>query len=435
MKNLSEKLSFLKKHEDEVLPLVSDPQTKEALSSVDMSESQVEDTLERFETKIFSFENKNAETGSRIMLEASQPASRTAVEQILSKLSQHRDCKGITLITDNIAGSTFAEAHPEFTPERTVDELLLGDIPHTPDACLVFAEEPINSPSPMLLHSAKSIFGAKKLYLYITDTHISSNASSQFGEQQRRVMDTIDAILVPDEKTQTETATKLKFPVENIIVVGDPAIDKIKQEDQEKFRTEGRHLLNLDDQTTTLFYSGFPSSDYDEICANPELNLQTFSHTLTGMRLAAMQAPEQSFALVVRAHPRDSQKAALLNLLSTPVPKNLKLIDGNSINYQHVIYASDGIACIASSTEHQMGKYRGRKVLLVAYEGKNGSGDVTQAMYGEAPESFTEELYVDVILTSEDIVRTVSTLRPFSPAGLSDSTSSTDTITELLLKK
>ncbi|MEK7462340.1 MAG: hypothetical protein AAB618_02090, partial [Patescibacteria group bacterium] len=373
MPSWSEKLSFLKKHEDEVLPLVSDEETKDALTSLDVTESQIEDTLEQYETKVFNFENENVTDGVRIMLEASQPASRTAVEQLLATLSHDDQCKAITLLTDNIAGSTFAESHPEFSPERTEDDLLLSDITDTPDTCLVFAEEPKNSPAPLLLHSAKSIFGAKKLYVYISDQHVDARLASIFNKDKRETMDDIDAFLVSDDKTKVEVALTLNIPPENILVVGDPAIDKIYQEDKEQFRSEGRRLLGLPEGTTALLYSGFPSADYKHLMDNPELNLQTFSKTLEGMRLTAQESTDRLFALVVRAHPRDSQKEKLMGLLSEPVPPNLRLIDGGSVVYQHAIYATDGIICMASSTEHYMGKYRGRKVFIVAYDGEAGS--------------------------------------------------------------
>lgn len=386
-----EKLSFIKERAKDIKPTATDISAiTEVEKGRSVNEDRINAVLERYETKVLTYERPNAPVGAgKILLEASQPANYSVAARLINELMQDSRCAGITLLTDSASGQEFEKSSTPLRPVRSKDEPVMADIPIGPyDVALVF-DEPENTPQSVLLYSAKSVFGAKKLYFFL---------GGLAGEKTQRIlapdaspkMDTIDAIFVEDQLSKQLLCEMLHIPEKKIIITDSALIESLEPEKAESFRTVGREKLSVPDSAFVVLYAGFPSADLLPSGGSEDLNLHTYAETVEGVRIAARNDPSREYVLITRTHPRARNVEPSL-LAPSDLPANMRVMDGDGVSYDEDIYAADVICCNPFSSEVLLAAYRGRSVVVTAYGGDRQLGELCERAYGRNTMDFVNK--------------------------------------------
>jgi hypothetical protein len=375
----SDKLSFASRHKKEMDPLQIDHDLGRDIERGNMSDVRLDDALQRFETKILVYETENADA-PRVLLEASQPANYTILSPLIHELQHDPNCGGITLLTDNLAGQSFAHSLVEFSAVRKEGKPVAADIPAGPYNAALVLSDVENSPMQLLLHSAKNVFETKKLCFY--EVAIYGEQLREMVQSPKSHINPIDRIFAADEFTKDLICEGLDIPDEKILVAGSPLIDSINTENAEALRSAGRAKLGISERARVALYNGFPSIDFVPYGGESDLNIKTYQETLNGLIEAAQSQPEIEFACIVRTHPR-ARNTEILPNLPPNVPLNLLVVSGDMlVTYEEAVYASDVICCAVSSTETLLAAYRGRQAAVFAYPGEHQHGEINERLYG-----------------------------------------------------
>lgn len=392
---------FIERRKDDIVPSLNKEQADALASGQPLTHEQSQAVLEAFETKVFTWEAQDRRAESkRVLLEASEPAAYKTLKPLIERLERDEQCRGITLLTDNVSGKRFSEEreHFQFKQVRSNAEPVMADIPDSHDIVLILGE-PKDTPEKMLLYSGKSVFGAAgaKQYLYL-DGLMGGTTRTLFSEANATHMDQIDAVLVANEFAKELLQGAVPSLGDKITVVGSILLESLRDTlptpDREKqTRSELRQKLDIPDNAIAVLYAGFPSKDYAALGAraipgaSPEentLNQETFMRTAAAMQDAALTHLERQFALVVRTHPRAAGKD---NELEIPgdLPLNLRVVFANGPEYNHddmVNAVADIIACQSTSTETFLAPYRGRAAAVFGYGGQGMQAEIDEKIFG-----------------------------------------------------
>lgn len=409
-------MRFIRKHEAEIAPLLNVGQ--------DLSKGNTDRILETYETKVFVYKSpEERPDAQRVLLEASQPANYAIVKSLLQALVNDARCSGATLLTDNVAGKRFDTDASLRLQRKQNDHFVMADVPPGPYVSALAIDEPVNSATPFVLESAKSAFEAGRVYFW---------SLQLFDPRWKDSLGNADAILTTNDFTAALTRAVIGDPQKEIVQVGSPLIDAIDQDKEPLLRTEGRRTLGIPETATVVFHSSIVPGTFAMWGESPALNDTTFLQTIEGTIRAAQGNPDKEFVLLIRIHPR------MKNVYQFPpagdLPRNVRIVDGDSASYDEVVYASDVLCCNPLSTEVILAPYRGRRAIVLAYSGKGQLGEIIEGMYGKEAKAFLENnahaAYVDSPnALSRIIASSFGKIAPIPGPGRS----STDTVKEILL--
>lgn len=428
-----DKFGFIKKFESKIKPLL-DKEDRVRIDEDKLSTEEVESVLEKFETKILTYVNPDSSADAKqVLLEGSEPASLNVLKPLIEQLKEDKLCGGITLVVDSVTGQKLMESDT-LAQERSPEDPVLSDIQTDMDSALVFLEEMPDSPRQTLMHSAKSVYGAEKLYIHATGQFFTSQMIEMFSKDNREAMDEIDAILTGSQSGKEMIAEIFDFPEDKIIVVGDSTIDSIQQHPKEVLRAIGREKLGVDEDAIVLLYSGFPSSDESYSELDPQINEKTFTETIEGAIQAATDNSEKQFVVIARSHPRDPNGHKMLEDIPVHIPSNLTITPGLNLSFEEAVYAADGTACISLSVESYLSPYRGRHTIICAYEGEGLSGEIVEK---QTPPAVTKQRTLTkgtvIAHSAETIAKYLKDMRPFEPVKKPNEKPAITNITQLLL--
>jgi hypothetical protein len=357
------------------------------------------------------------------------------IHELLKNLAHNRLCRGVTVIADGIAAQKIADTLTDFTlSNEATSESVLADIGEIKaDVCLTFLEEPENSPLLPLLYSAKSILGAKKLYVYLNSPLLQSNFRDRLSGEHRQTMDEIDGIIVNSGAGALVAKEEFDFPEEKIFQTHNLVIEGISKQPMEELRARGREGLGLKDNQVTLLYLGFPSKPTENIGMDPELNVKTFKAVAAGAVHTAIQNPEKYYAVIVRAHPRDPDAHNMFDEIPLQIPDNLTFVTDNKLGFEEAVYASDGVISTPLSTEMELAPFRGRHSLICAFKGPGLTGDLLHNAYPPVLiDTINSAPSTNLIDSSETLASIFSDLKIFEPTN-SVENSTTQNISDILL--
>ena len=376
-----EKLSFVKEHAKDIQPTATDQSAiEDVMKERPVEKERIDALLERYETKVLTYERSDKVLGaSKILFEASQPANYAVAAPLIEELIKDPRCAGITLLADNVAGQQFEESDIPLRPIRSEGAPVMADIPAGPYEVALIFDEPANTPAPVLLYGAKSVFGAKKLYFFAGGL-IGEGTQHILAPDADQKMDAIDAIFVNDQLSKQLLCGMARVPEEKVIVTGSPLIESLEPEKAGMVRTAVREKLHIADSAFVAFYAGVVSADFKESGGESNLNMHTYKETLEGVQMAAEHDPAREYVLVVRTHPRAR------NIESLPVPSelpaNMRIVGGEDISYDEVVYAADVLCCNPLSSELLLAAYRGRTMAVFAYQGEHQFGQLCERIFG-----------------------------------------------------
>ncbi len=418
---------FIRKNKEFIKPLVRDPSEVDRVAEwgSQPSTEEVRALLERFETKVLLYKNEHAVPGSmRVLLEASQRTNFSIVHPLLESLAKDPRYQGMTLLTDNIAGSYFEKNDPELAPVRSEGEPVMADIPAGPYESALVIDDTENSPASMLLASAKSVFDAKRLYYF---------SLALFVPQERLSLDVVDAILTTDAFTAELTRSVLGKNSKNLIEIGSPLIEGLHPEEGDGLRTKARAALGISPEARVIFHSSVQDWAFNDYGGDARTTESAYEQTLAAIREAAMDDPSQEFAFLLRIHP------SMKNTYQFPappadLPPNLHFVSGDSVTYDEAIYASDLICCNPFSTEIITAAYRGRRALVYAYEGDHEFGSVLEHIYGkEGVRMLRGNTRAPLVTSTPELTKRIRAYEPIAPIPKPEG-SSVERIKEILLK-
>lgn len=414
---------FIKEHESEVDPLLDAEGKKvldhtETASSASEISSDIDTLLEKFETKIFVYENNEADPrAQRVLVEASQPATFKIVNALIGvgALQGDKRCREITLLTDNIAGKYFSDQEHSYSERglvRTGSGSILRDIPGPFDVALAM-EDTENSPVSLLLYGAKSVFQAKRFY-FMLPGFVGESTKMRFTADEIKNADELDGLIVGDDLAKRLVATTLHVPIEKIIVAGSPLLDGLDPEKGLVHRQAGREKAGIPLNAAVALFLGDRSQDYRAFGGDPDLNVKTFVRTLEGMTEAAHLHPDKQFALIVRPHPRAVDEQ-LLSLVGE-TPPNLAIVQNGALSFDEATYASDIICCNITSTETFLARYRGRTAGISMYQEKGLGGEIAHKIYNQTGlDMLRETKGISFISSAHDLAQQISDIDPTHP--------------------
>ena len=353
------------------------------------------------ETLVFFYDKKTA--GTRVLLEAAQPAAIPILSALVTRLVADIRCRSVCVLANNVAADALRNTIDEQKlPLVEIDKKpgIIEDIPGPFDAALGILGT-ANSPSQLVLFSAKSVFGCKKLYFVASGPSAPVLLVSTRGNR-----DPIDKIFVDDPvAAELHQADMPWVPAADIVPVGTALLDAICRADAATLRRLGRKKLGLADDDRVLLYTNFPGDGH------PSRSAKTLEETLAGVATAGMP-----FAVIVRPHPRmtPQELAACDSICDNSAVQVVK--DPLRASYEESIYAADAVACPAGSTYTVLAPYYGRTALVFAYAGEGMSGDIFRAVFPPSKAAALERIRgITVVHDSTAVARALKEARPFEP--------------------
>lgn len=379
-----DKTRFLLEHKDEIIPLL-DEREKAIMDRIqrdeDVSPQEVGELRRKYETRVYEFvKEKSDPCAKRVMLEASEPLAFNNVAPLMERMRSDPRCAGFTLLTDNYAGREIEKDERDrfsFLKEIKRGGLpVIADIQGDYDVGL-FLVEGANSSSSLVAFAGKNVFGAKKLFGFVTGWAGVGEKDSPFARSVNSAEIKVDAILCNDDLSRRIIESQLpNFPPENIIVCGSPVIDSLDFKRAKQYRTEGRAKLGIGENDFTVLYFGdissyYPKAGYE---VDEKVNEKTFVNLLEDFSKVAEEFPDKQFVLAVRPHPRDPDQAQLQELIKRNTRGNLKVVwaSGENVSIHEARYLADGFASICS-TENFIGPLIGRQSIFLGYGDRMGS--------------------------------------------------------------
>lgn len=395
MSDQKDRLRFLRDHATEIQPLLSDserdffdlllrngPGTKD--------NKAIDSLIEKFETKIFLHEKDNPAIGSqRILITANDGGAYTAASPMIRGLMNDDRCKAIGLLISGIAEKRAQTSHDNArfhnirsSGSENVIEEVLELTQEKPFDIGIGTVTSINGPESLLLYAGKSSLKLKKLYLILEGW---TSLGSSF-ENNTDNLDQLDGIFCNDQLAKKLVQKTLpNFPKEKIFTTGTGRLDSLELEKAEIYELQTRKRLGLDPETVVILYLGGISSIVSEIYDIDErIEEKTFEQTLDALSETARKNPDKNFALMLRTHPADPNKAEYLQIAKAKIlPNNVKFIDANSsLTINEASYAADLIASTCS-TENFSAHFRNRKGVFVAFDEPGLGYDLLKQTFGD----------------------------------------------------
>ncbi len=386
------------------------------------------------ETVLLVYEKKKP--GLRILMEAAEPASIGTIDALMRALQEDPRCGEICILANNIARDVFeSEIRSGVLKLRKINGEggIIENIPGPFDVGVAIVG-PQNSPAQLLLYSAKSVFGCRKLFFI--SGGLPGTVIEILNSQNSKNMDPVDALLVEDEFVAH--LYRIRLPQINpnrIIPTGTALTDEIRDEEGVLLRESGRVKLGIEQSSKTLFYSSFPGSDYERFGGSVDIALHTLAKTLAGAKQAAEDNKESRFVVIVRLHPRTSaeENRRQLSLCEGVWGENLRVIgDTTAASYKECLYATDIIGCMPTSTLASLSHYRGQKALLFAYSGKGQSEAMFERLSpGEERKVIAQIPGVVVVHSQDEIAREFGKADRIRPSTLPKGNSTVNILAQI----
>jgi len=456
---LNKKIEFIREHAEQIVPVLADEKEKEEvkklseLSAEDAGliagpeeEKSAEQILEKFETKIFLIDKKDGQfdpEAKKILFGVSHPLPFSILRPMLERLKGDSRCRSIGLMMDNVAGVNLEKLLSEWQmssdlaiksfkggktqqygeeAEGDKNYPVLADALKTAqdnpyDVALMFMEGR-DSPVSPLFFGAKSNFGAKKSYLMF-DGWTSITLSRYFLDNENS--EPIDGVFCNDELAKKILLAQLpQILPEKVFITGSPVTDSLEIDKAFQYRETGRRKLHLADGDLAILYLGDVSGglEYEAIGGIDSLyNEKTAQKTARALVSLAAKEPQKNYALLVRPHPRDPNKDALLKMAEEDLAPNLKILAAGreNVSMQEALYAADAIASIIS-TENFLAPLRGKKAIFLSYDDKGLGNDILSKMFGPALiKTISEDKNISFISSEAELVETMGQPEYFEP--------------------
>lgn len=431
------KLEYIARHEDEILPTSTHAETIKAIYELvqDVKEhhggvwrfvntakfpqpSIVEAILQEAETKVFVWSNPNADADAkRVVFTMDNPGAFAALMPLVFAFKRSARCRSIEIIANNFAAECIRENESGgwfgFTQVRSVNIAPGKPTPVLVDvlskgegsADIVFASTSAgtNGPETVALFGGKSNLGAKKLY-FVVDAWGGTNLA--LGNREH--MDDVDCIFCNDVFAKRITEKELPdYPSERIYATGTGQLDSLELECGAMLMHEGREKLGLDEETLAVLYVGDKSADYSSIMpgiADPDIAQKTFAQALKASIAVARAHPDNRYAVLVRSHPRDDREQELHEIeRSVSLPENLRMVPATRALYRNineVAYPADVIVSIMS-TENFKAPLRGRTAAFLGFAERGMGKDALERIYSSETLDAVREMPGLAIVSSQ----------------------------------
>ncbi len=381
MEKFNEKVKFIKKHEAEIKPLLEDAEFFDKMERGEKpNKEEVRNILEQYETHIYVFdkdEKECAKNAKRIIMEISETLAFLSSYPLIEALKKDKRCKAICLLTDNLGGQRFEkeEANKGFRKLRNENKTVLEEIPGSFDVALTCLEPP-NSPNSVLLSGAKSVFGAKKLYLF-SNNFFGIAGQELMSKNFRENIDKINEILCINEMVKRIIEKQLpEFSEKKIRITGSPLIDAVINDNKKKkeYAENAQKKLGINDKDKVVLYleGGLSEKKGDRM-----MDKKSCIQTTKIMIELAKQNSDKSFVFLLRPHPTDPEKEEFLNnALKLEKPANLKILPATkeSLSIQEAIYVAEDIVSV-NSTESFLAPLRKKRGVFLNFYKEEGENE------------------------------------------------------------
>lgn len=344
------------------------------------------------ETELFICKKNNPNPSARnVLFTVDNPGAYNALKPIIYALVEDDRCGNICVVSSGIASKNFGvDFRNRFTRAIKGRSSIIKDIETLlckPDIVICSVSE-MNGPEGIMLYGGKSVFGAEKLYLVCDGWGTPGSAF----RGNRKNMDMVDGFFCNDafaKRIICHHAPEVNS--KRVHFTGTPVIDTIEAEKADEYRQIVRQRFCLDEDVQVLLFLGDISDGYEKTFgSDPRINEITFEKTVMAMRLLAETHPTKKFAMLLRPHPRDTNKQEMYAVIERlSLPQNLIFIDANvsAIRMNEAAYGADVIASIAS-TENLLAPLRGRRAIYLGYKGDGLGGALLETVYGGEIMSF-----------------------------------------------
>lgn len=405
------KEQFAEDYAGEIKPLLLDV-GKDFFSRLaygNVPEDELNGVLKRFETKIYlqpKPEGQFDENAQKVLVTVADPGAFNVIGPLIDKMNGDQKVSEIAVITHGVSQDYFKKQFGDiFSAVNDPDKPILAEITSKfqPDVIVVSMSDN-NGPENFALFGGKSILGAKKLFVVVDGW---TGMGSAFRGDNIPRMDEIDGVFCNDELAKQVVVQSIpNFPQEKIFDFGTPTTDSVKSENGEELARLGRKKLSLDDETLTVLYGGGIQSDWiEKYGTNPKIEEISFQETVRSLIEAANLHPDQSYALLVRPHPRDPEKGEIFDTSNIDFPENIKVIpaDNSKVSFSEAVWAAD-VAVGIIGTENFKMHARGKKGIFLAFEGSNLGDYMLKKVLGEAVyNALSKNKDVTLIRSGEDL--------------------------------
>lgn len=393
----NERLSFIKKHSKEIVPITSESESLKVIDEAadfetipQVSPDKVEHILEEFETKVFVMEKPAAQSDQKkVLLEAGAPGAYAAIKPIIAALQKDERCGVIMSLTSGVATPYFQrDFGNDFSQIREKDKPVLADILEAvekrPVDVALATLSMKNAPESLVLYGSKGNLGAKKLFLVLESW---GQRLPDALSQNRHNLEKIDGIFCNDGLAKEIIKKDFPdFPPELIYSFGTPILDSLDSKHSDDYRKSFREKLGIDKKATVLAYFGgisWEAKDWYGAC--DDVDERTFQDTLWQVTQLAKSNPDRNFVFAFRPHPRDPIREEKYKIAKSAVlPPNLSFKDAAlPIFSNEVSYGAD-IILSTFSTENFLAPLRGRKSIFLGFSGKGMGRDLLENVYGKA---------------------------------------------------
>ncbi len=392
--NKEDKVRFIRQHAMEIQPILSDSEreTLDMLLGNDTAEDdkEIDAIVERFETKIFFHEKSIAlPEGKRVLISMNDNGAYTAASPIIKTLENDSRCCGIGLLVSGIAEKRFTD-HTEsrgFSPVTVPDSsnviTQVLELTHNkPFDIGIGTVTSMNGPESLVLYAGKSSLKLKKLY-FILEGWAGLGNSFTDGSQN---LDELDGIFCNDGLAKKVVQKTLpNFPENKIFVTGTGQLDSLELDKAETYESETRQKLELGPDTIAILYLGGISSIISEqYDADEKIEEKTFSQVLDAICTAAQHNPQKKYAILLRTHPADPNKAEYGAIAEDKsLPDNVRYIKADPpLTINGICYAADLIFSTCS-TENFKAHFRNKVGGFMAFDAPGMGYDFLQAMLGD----------------------------------------------------
>ncbi len=384
MEGYGDKLKFIREKKNEIDPVWDKTQegkeVTEAFREECVDREAIDKGLELFETKVYSYENPEADPDAKnVMVAFSDAGSYAAVGPILKRIEADPRFRGIIVLEHGVSQSSFAADAGGLYRRTDQAKDVLADIATAtqalPPEIAIATLSSENGPENILLYNAKSVFGAKRLYL-VVDGWGSGSIPTEH-------LDKIDGVFCNDELSKRMLQRMLVgFPPEKIYPIGTPQLDGLQIERAEEFEKKGREKLGVGDDAVVCLYAGVVQKIWkDSYGTEPQLEEHTLGEVVRAMSAVASSRPQEQFILLARPHPSDDEKESIYMNGYADLPANLKVVRDPGLDFNEAAYAADAILSLGSSLVWTAGLRGKQGIILDPSQGEQGKKSL-DAVYG-----------------------------------------------------
>lgn len=330
-----------------MVPMMRNAEQPDGLHNLSPEDKQrfayIEGREDLFETKLLTIESDNPGVESKnILIATRDPGSANALIPII-ELLQKNGGANFAILTDGRAQSQIQEkfSTKDVTPADSVLEIsnLIG----IPDLIITDA-----SSEPGLETYCESTYYDVPMVL-IEDYYTSSahflRAIQERNKGDQKNLRVPDAICVMDEEAKKLITQDFPELEERIVVTGQPAFDKIANENTEEMKHETRKKLNIPDNTKLMsFMSQMERPEMIEALAQ------------------SIQSMSNPPAVIFRRHPRDNRSYEEYEEIFSR--HGVQLLHSDTMTTSEVNAASD-LVITGWSTEGLNAIYRGKPTIHI----------------------------------------------------------------------